>query len=50
VPPWSEDDSGSYGQTGAVPGGCSGRAALRRGQCDILGYHSNVTVPVECVA
>jgi hypothetical protein len=31
-------------------GGCSGQAALRRGQCDILGYHSNVTAPVECVA
>jgi hypothetical protein len=37
VPPWSEDDSGSYGQTGAVPGGYSRRAALRSGQCDILG-------------
>jgi hypothetical protein len=37
VPPYSEDDSGWCGQTGAVPGGYSGRAALRRGQCDILG-------------
>jgi predicted aspartyl protease len=27
-----ENDGGTLGQIGAVPGGCSGRAALRRGQ------------------
>jgi hypothetical protein len=32
-----ENDGGTPGQTCAVPGGCSGRAALRSGQCDILG-------------
>jgi hypothetical protein len=34
-------NSGTPGQTGAVPGGCSGRAALRRRQCHIrfLGEH-----------
>jgi hypothetical protein len=39
----SEDDGGSRRQTGAEPGGCSGRAALRRGQCDILGFLGGVT-------
>jgi hypothetical protein len=29
-------------QIGAVPGSCSGRAALRRGQCDILGFLGGV--------
>jgi hypothetical protein len=32
---YSEDDGGSCRQTGVVPGGCSGRAALRREQCYI---------------
>jgi hypothetical protein len=44
--PSVHDDGGTLGQIGAVPGGgggCSRRAALRRGQCDILGFHSNVT-------
>jgi hypothetical protein len=39
----SEDESGSCGLIGAVPWGCSGRATLRRGQCDIRGFHSNAT-------
>jgi hypothetical protein len=39
----SEDDGGSRRQTGAVPGGCSGRAALRRGQCYMLGFLGNMT-------
>jgi hypothetical protein len=43
----SEDDGGSRRQKGATPGGCSGRAALRRGQCDILGFLGNMTyIPV----
>jgi hypothetical protein len=34
--PYSEDDSGPRRQTGAVPGGYSGPAALRREQCYVL--------------
>jgi hypothetical protein len=31
VPPYSEDDSGSCGQTGAVPGGLLGTISLKEG-------------------
>jgi hypothetical protein len=31
VPPYSEDDSGSPGQTGAVPGGLLGTSSLKEG-------------------
>jgi hypothetical protein len=43
----SEDDGDSRRQTGAVPGGCSGRAALRRGQCYMLGFLGNITCCVS---